>query len=254
MREHCKTQHRFDPDPPLESYKSIGNPRKIGELSKTARARFQSKMTELLRLRELACGHAINESTWDRMKSAESAVNYLLNNYIIIRKSQIQGISGYTCNDCLTFHFRYIKDPGYDLTAEERHHCLVNAVNKANSLENREDRRRQLHFESIRWLVGLSKSVFGMRMEVVIRSISPETFGSTHLHAPLIELDSIDSSHWAWVLIREHHMSLDDERLQKIINKLYGTFGVISINEGEFQGRHLLKVTRQKTLTEPQSK
>jgi hypothetical protein len=222
-------------------------------LSKTARAKFQSKMTELLRLRELALGHAINESTWDKMKSAESAVNYLLSNYVIIRKRQIQGISGYTCNNCLTFHFQYIKDIDYDLTAEEKHHCLINAVNKANSLENRDARRRQLHSESLRWLVGLSNSVFDVDTEVV-RSISPETFGSTDLHAPLIELDSIGSSHWAWVLIREDHMRLDNEGLQEIITKLYGTFGVISINEGEFQGRHLLKVTREKSLKKPQSK
>jgi hypothetical protein len=211
-------------------------------------------MTEMLRLRELELGHAINESTWDKMKSAESAVNYLLNNYVIIRKRQIQGISGYICNNCLTFHFQYIKDIGYDLTAKEEHHCLIDAVNKANSLENRDARRRELNSESLRWLVGLSKSVFGVHMEVVIRSNTPETFGSRDLHAPLIELDSIDSSHWAWTPISKDHISLDNEGLQEIINKLYGTFGVISINEGEFQGRHLLKITREKSLKKPQSK
>jgi hypothetical protein len=248
MREHCKTQHKYDPDPTVES-KSIGSPQKTGELSETSRARFKSMMTESLLLRELAYGSAINESIWDRIKTADSAVNYMLNNYVIVQKRQIQGISGYTCNNCLTFHFRYIKDIGYDLTAGERHRCLVNRVTEAESLQDRGARQRQLHKESVRWLVKLSKSVFGLRKAVVVRSTSPETFESTDFHAPLIELDFTDSSHWTWRPIHEHRLILNEKEVEEIMSHVGGTFAVISIKTGEFKGHHLLKIARDKAVT-----
>jgi hypothetical protein len=254
MREHSRTQHKYDPDPPIAGYRRTASPQKAGQLSATSRARLRTMMAESLRLRELALGRAINERTWERMKIADSAVNYMLNNYVIIRKKRIQGISGYTCDNCLTFHFQYINNIGYDLTAHKIHRCPVNAVTQSDISQNRDARRRQLHSESIRWLVGLSKSVFGPRMAVAVRSVNVETLESIDLHAPLIELDSIDSSHWAWRPIREHRMSLNEEGLEKIISNVYGTFAVISINEGEFQGCHLLRATREKTMTKPLSR
>ncbi|MGA8484202.1 MAG: hypothetical protein WB706_07355 [Nitrososphaeraceae archaeon] len=44
------------------------------------------------------------------MGSIENALNYLLDNFVIVRKKEFQGISGYFCKKCLSFQYRYIKN------------------------------------------------------------------------------------------------------------------------------------------------
>ena len=81
--------------------------------------RFMKMITESLKFRELATRHSTPQLNWDLMNSAESAIDYMLNYYVIVHKRQIAGISGYFCINCLTFQFQYIKDIGFDLTAGE---------------------------------------------------------------------------------------------------------------------------------------
>jgi len=40
------------------------------------------------------------------MGSIENALNYLLDNFLIVRKREFQGISGYFCRKCLSFQYK----------------------------------------------------------------------------------------------------------------------------------------------------
>jgi hypothetical protein len=212
-------------------------------------------ITELLKFRELATGHTTPQLTWELMSSGESAINYMLDNYVIVHKSQIAGISGYICNNCLTFQFQYIKDVAFDLTAGERHRCTDGAIAQANRHQDRRSRQDQLYLESFLWLVNLTNSIFtGKKCVIVQSSFMPEysesnssrnqSFKVGSFHAPLIRMDNITPSHWAWSPIKSGTLGLTDIGLEEIIRNVGGTYAIILIQKGDLSGCHLLYITR----------
>lgn len=271
MREHCRTQHKYDPSPNVGKQKSpfYSSSKKnetrsrIGETSSSehdkerlsiAVERFTKMMTESLKFRELATGHTTPQ-LGNLMSSGESAINYMLDTYVIVHKRQIAGISGYICINCLTFQFQYIKDVGFDLTAGERHRCMDGAVAQANSLQDGRSRQNQLYLESIPCLVNLTNSIFtGKKCVIVHSSFMPEysesntsrnqSFKVGSFHAPVIRMDSITPSHWAWSSIKSGTLGLTDMGLEEIIRNVEGTYAIILIQKGDLSGYHLLYITR----------
>jgi hypothetical protein len=273
MREHCRTQHKYDPSPNVgkqkspfySSSKNNETRSRIEETSSSERnrerlsiavERFMNMITESLKFRELATGHTTPHLKWDLMNSAESAIDYMLDNYVILHKRQIAGVSGYICNNCLTFQFQYIKDIGFDLTAAERHLCIESRVAQANGLQDqdRRSRQNQLYLESIRCLVSLTNSIFtGKKCVIVDSSFRPEysetnisrTYSSKvgSFHAPVIRMDFITPSHWAWSPIKSGTVGLTNTGLEEIIRNVGGTFAIILIQKGDLSGCHLLYIS-----------
>jgi hypothetical protein len=133
------------------------------------------------------------------------------------------------------------------LTAAERHVCNPEIVSKSCSVNNDFPAFDNLKQKSVRYLVSLIKSIFGPQIAVYVESIDPAYIFSKIYHAPVISLDSIDPTHWAWKLIGHRKIRLYEKGLEMIIDNILGTFTVIVINKGEFQGCYLLAITRDNT-------
>jgi hypothetical protein len=94
------------------------------------------------------------------MSSIENAIDYLTNNFVILKRKDIAGISGHVCNYCLSFQYQFIKDIGFDLTAQERHRCISFMVNMANRLEDLKARQNHIRTQAVDHLLGLTNSLF----------------------------------------------------------------------------------------------
>ena len=109
MREHCRTQHGYDPEPiprPLP-----GRQRKTTDwINSTASAPVEKflKMMANSRFQQTGIRDNTGEPIANSMGSIENALNYLLDNSVIVRKKEFQGISEYFCKKCLSFQYRYI--------------------------------------------------------------------------------------------------------------------------------------------------
>lgn len=80
---------------------------------------------------------ALRPSDEDIAKSLSSikyALDYLLDNFVIISKKEFNGISGYFCKKCLTFEYRYITNIWDDVTVEFDH------IDKFNDMTSDVDR------------------------------------------------------------------------------------------------------------------
>lgn len=104
----------------------------------------------------------------------ESGINDILNNYLLISKSEVRGISGYFCESCLAFHSRYIVNIGVDLIAGERHTCIPTILAWAESLPDKNRQRDILYHKSIYSLLHLTRSLLHSRSFVTIRRFSPD--------------------------------------------------------------------------------
>lgn len=247
MRQHCRTQHGYDPNPNVTNKRSTGAVI-AHEVSEGIKKRLQTKINESLSLRELAIGRPIRSEVLKSITSTDSAIDYLLDNHILLQKRQVQGISGHICRNCLTFHFKYIVDIGRDITPTENHRCLPSAVAYAKSLRDRYAAEFHLIADSVKLISQQCKFIFGSPVELAVHSISRETMKSTNFHSPCINLFTIDSSHWAWSAIRKRRLIIEAENLSKLIYNMIGTFVVFSISSGEMQGNYLIKLIRQKHL------
>ena len=78
----------------------------------------------------------IRDSTADpivnSMGSIENALNYLLDNFVIVRKREFHGISGYFCKNCLSFQYRYVRNIWDEKTAKDEHVHNPNMLYDAN--------------------------------------------------------------------------------------------------------------------------
>ena len=82
------------------------------------------------------------------MGRIENALNYLLDNFVIVRKTEFQGISGYFCKNCLSFQYKYVRNIWDEKTAKDEHvhnpNMLYDANSRANELDGRMLANRQL--------------------------------------------------------------------------------------------------------------
>ena len=62
-----------------------------------------------------------SEDLTNSLGSIEYALDYLLDNFVIVHKKEFHGISGYLCKKCLTFEYRYIKNIWEEEIAKDKH-------------------------------------------------------------------------------------------------------------------------------------
>ena len=161
-----------------------------------------------------------------------------------MRNTEVNGISGHICNNCLSFQFQYIKDIGFDLTAREKHRCLRSMVNEANSLQNKFVKQEYIRIQAYDSLAILANSIFMGKQHLVVNStLTPAHV--TNLHVPLIKFDSITHNDWAWVPISKKIIPLNDIALKSYIALMgASTYALILIESGVYSGYHLMYVKR----------
>src|SRR6478672_3569834 len=142
MREHCRTQHNYDPEPNPHPLPEVQ--RKITATSEITTSpsveRFLKMMSTSVRFQKTGVSSGVLEVFANSWGSIENAVDYLLDNFVIVNKREIQGISAFFCNKCLEFEYRYIRNIVEDNTAEDLHvHTshMLSVVNKSKENELR---------------------------------------------------------------------------------------------------------------------
>ena len=190
MREHCRTQHNFDPMPKIakQNLTRVGQGQFVTGTNSTrpsdAVKKFMKSMGEILTIQELGHNQNVHHLTRDSIGSMDNALNYLMDNYVIMRNTEVNGISGHICNNCLSFQFQYIKDIGVDLTAGEKHLCLRSMVNEANSLQDKFVKQQSMRIQAYDSLAILANSIFMGKQHLVVNStLTPAHVTNLHDHS-----------------------------------------------------------------------
>jgi len=235
MREHCRTQHGYDPEPiprPLP-----GRQRKTTDwINSTASAPVEKflKMMANSRFQQTGIRDNTGEPIANSMGSIENALNYLLDNFLIVRKREFQGISGYFCRKCLSFQYRYIKNIWDEKTAKDRHEHVPNMPYDAN----RPAKELEGRFQANRLLIELTNSLFGSHKKIdVNRYVAPANF-----QGPTIKFDFLNLYHWAGIAIMNNGMAPSNEYINELITSVEGTYAQIDVASGQFIGRYVISI------------
>lgn len=249
MRAHCKSQHNYDPLP-TENTKKYGFSEDTevdsGNLessnyyeAENAISRVVTMLKNFSKIQELnKYGNA------GKFRSGTSQLNSLVDDYVIVNKGEISGISGYLCNRCLSFQFQYVMDIGHNLTAREKHRCDPEVVKISNTLQNRIQRYDELVTKATDCLVTLTNSIFQGKVDVVLISDSSRF---VNYHAALLGIDHINPRTWLWELIHKGKLRLSDTGLRNYIArmKLTGTYAKIHIKDGPYSGYYMMYLKRR---------
>ena len=101
MRERCRTQHGFDPMPKnvKQNLSTVGQGQFFfgtgaARLS-DAGEKFMNLISERLTIEELGRNQNVHQLTRDSFGLMDNALNYLMDNYVIMRNTEVNGISGH---------------------------------------------------------------------------------------------------------------------------------------------------------------
>ncbi len=251
MTVHCRKQHNFDPFPSYTTATPSTATRKTliattqsnnrpSEGLFVAAGRLANMIDDWLKYKKLETGRGPTRRQLENTKTPAKAIDYMLRNFVLIRKSKINGISGHICNHCLTFQFEYIKDMGHDFTAKEKHLCMSGRrINQFNSPHDRVAKWNQIYTESIQHLIGLTNSIFTGDKCIVAERVSNAK--SATIHAPIFNLNLLSSAHWAWLAIQSGEpTTLSDGTLQTIIEEIRGTYAILVIQMGDLAGHYIV--------------
>jgi hypothetical protein len=229
--------------------------RLTNELSSHAQASISNTIEELAtrineeaKLRALASGLPIQNNE----ALSEVGISNLLDNYVLMPKSEVHGISGYFCEYCLTFHLSHIAKVGIDLTAPERHNCIATVIAQAQSLQDRTTQRQILYRASVDSLLCLIKRLILPRSSVTVQKLPSNIlqqdsysgqYRLVNFHSPLHVIDT-NSADYAWLtwIIRQNHLPLGQEILAPFVKKYLGTYVVVSILDGILVGNFLISL------------
>jgi len=195
-----------------------------------------------LLFQELGIKGSVDQVVLHSIGQLDNTLDYMTDNFVIISKRDIAGISTHVCNNCLSFQFQFIKDIGFDLTAAERHRCLPAMVYEANKMENKATRYQQLcMMEAYDSLMKLTNSILtGNKQLIVDSTLTPAYLAN--FHAPLIKLDTITPDHWAWTPISSKIIGLTQIGLENFVARMGGTYAVILVRSGVHSGHHLMYI------------
>jgi hypothetical protein len=170
------------------------------------------------------------------MTSLEYALNYLLDNFVLVNKQDVEGISGYFCNRCMSFEIKYITNLERSKGAGATHMHVPPSIDGVHltEIEARE--------EAYRLLIAATNSLLtGQRfLEAFSHLEKSRIYG---YKGPLIRLDSLTSGHWAEPAIGSGHDPIDDRKSNNLIKQFWGTYVLIYVQEGEYSGYHLVRIT-----------
>lgn len=258
MREHCKTQHGFDPMPNPNPIPSTQHPRvqidKNEELKESVSApevilgqtsevfeRFLRMMRNSLELQGLSVGQDLNQEILDSIRGEDDALRYLMDNFVMTRKNEVAGISGHVCNRCLTFQYSYVRYIGREPTARERHRCRTSAFDEANKIQNKVDKLDQIQTRANGCLAILANSIWrGKKYLITNSSLSPAYV--EHFQGPRLTYESISPDHWAWKKISSKKFKLGDIAFKNFIRRTRGTYALIFVQTGDHFGHHLMYI------------
>jgi hypothetical protein len=195
-------------------------------------------MNDFSRFTAMRWGPVLEQPSQDPGRPEDSILNRLVDDYVVVRKRDISGISGYTCRRCWSFEFRYIKDIWIDLTAGETHRCRPTML-KGSNLENRMEIRRELIKQRNDCLLNLTNSVFPEDKFLVV---NPDAGNEGDYHAHTFRLHQITPENWAWKPLLKKEMWLSQYDLVRFLARMDGTYARIMIESGQFSGDHLMYI------------
>ena len=100
MREHCRTQHGFDPMPKnvKQNLSTVGQGQFFFGTSAARQSdageKFMNLISERLTI-ESGRNQNVHQLTRDSFGLMDNALNYLMDNYVIMRNTEVNGISGH---------------------------------------------------------------------------------------------------------------------------------------------------------------
>lgn len=219
-----------------------------GHLAKEAQFNISSAIRKLTKtINDISSGQALAQGThipdpYSPLK--ESELNHVLNNYVLISKAEIQGISANFCEKCSTFQYTYIKEIGNDLLAYMKHpecHPIISA--SAQGLQDKTRRGKVLRHESIQFLLGLVKNIFGDNVSLKALPLGPVYITGEFTEEEKPSLIDFHSRHYLigdrhrgfcnkWLIDRaivEGKIPIDEAYLERFLGKFWTTYFVVSV-------------------------
>jgi hypothetical protein len=242
MREHCRTQHHYDPEPsPTPSPIGQGKTMELINSSVNSTSlpassppveKFLKMMANSVRFQQTGTRDSTGE---DIANSMENALNYLLDNFVIVRKKEFQGISGYFCTECLSFQYRYVMNIWDERTAKDQHKHKSNMQYDAN----RPAKEMEGRIQANRLLIELTNSLFGGYKKIDVHPcVAPANF-----QGPVIKYDSLNSYQWAGIAITNNGVARpSNEYINEFITSVEGTYAQFIVASGALKGRYLISV------------
>ncbi len=248
MREHCRTQHHYDPDPnPRPSPIRQGKNKELINSSVNSTGlsmasapvvKFLKMMSNSVRFQQTGIGNSTNAPLANSMGSIENALDYLLENFVVVGKKEFNGLSGYFCKKCVTFQYRYITNLWQDRTAKDEH--LLHTVHTSPDV-NRLVNQYELQIQAGAALIELTNSLFPG--EKIFTLCPPVPFAN----GPVIKLDSLSVDKWAEAAIMKTGQVIeDDSYLNGFLMRAKGTYAQIIISSGPFKGTYFIAVQKSR--------
>jgi hypothetical protein len=189
--------------------------------------------------------------------SSEETSRHLFDDYEVISKNWVQGISGYICPRCLTFDYRMVSAIGLDLTMVDIHVCTPQALAQVEVIKNKGCAEPNLLGDSTDALVDLAHSVFGPEVSLSADSRRnpvysyPNNYGNKHgklgiggFRAPVFKAESTQAYWWLEPAIKNKRIVLGKEDLWDFVFTVTGTYALFVIQDGSFAGIHRLELCK----------
>lgn len=237
MREHCRTQHDYDPEPirgksPGNQYRVkgvIGSP--VDATSPEAVQALFKMIDNSLRFQQIG----VVDDTGEQLSnsgSAEDSLNYFLDKFVLLRKKEFQGISGHFCKNCLSFQYRYVKNIWDEKTAKDLHIHTPNMPYDANRAIKEKERLMQANS----LLIELTNSLFGAYRYFAVHPC----IELTNFHGPVSKFNYLDQYHWAGMALVNKGQIPSDSVVNNFIINVGGTYAQFVVASGPLVGRYVV--------------
>ena len=169
-----------------------------------------------------------------QISSYASQLSDLHSNFWMVPKNEIQGVSGYLCPKCNSFDWRFIRDIGYDKTAQGNHRCNIAKVGQ-NSNDWEQILSRGLNF----YLPGFKSLVtqdFTTMFEIFSSKLGSSDIAKQALGIPdrfpfysFIESDELE---WLLSFIQNpgKKMQINEKEAFLFIRKVKSSYAIFEIN------------------------
>jgi hypothetical protein len=195
-----------------------------------------------------------SNNMFETVSHLQQQVNYLQNqlsetysNNVITPKSGFLGISGYSCKRCRSFSWRYVKDPGYDMTMQAKHYCDEEKVKKIFKVPIRKIDECNLDNSlvnelliSLNSLIPGDKFLFAHDLTNMFSSLSNVIDAKTIYHVLGIphrlpySFIKDDKINWVYRAISNlgKRILMNNDEIKDFLRRLKSTYGLIVIPNG----------------------
>jgi hypothetical protein len=243
MREHCRTQHSYDPFPTPDKQQVTGFSKGMDALAEACQ-KVEQTLRNSLRLKELETGSSSDKALQSTVGNSASAINYLLNNFVILEKRKVKGISGHVCEKCLTFHFSYVADLVSDPPISQKHRCLKRRLEIVNQITKKKSLLKQIYEESVGQVMDLIDVIFPG--EKILRARRIDTISI--YNAPQFSPGFFTEDKWLWEAIKKGQAMLKESEVKTIVKEVMGSYGIIDFGPGDSLRYVFVNITNSKRL------